>query len=105
LSITKPALCGCVGAPAALNGGHHRGSPRPFPRTPRAVSLPYAWPGAAGARRAASTPTSRRSMINIDRVDHLVLTVADVDRAVQFYEQILGMTPVTFPGERRAVRF
>ncbi|GAA4614582.1 VOC family protein [Saccharopolyspora hordei] len=44
-------------------------------------------------------------MINIDRVDHLVLTVADVDRAVQFYEQILGMTPVTFPGERRAVRF
>ncbi|RKT82165.1 Catechol 2,3-dioxygenase [Saccharopolyspora antimicrobica] len=44
-------------------------------------------------------------MINIDRVDHLVLTVADVDRAVQFYEQILGMTPVTFPGERRAVSF
>lgn len=44
-------------------------------------------------------------MINIDRVDHLVLTVADVDRAVQFYEQILGMEPVTFPGERRAVSF
>ncbi|MCI2421821.1 VOC family protein [Saccharopolyspora sp. K220] len=44
-------------------------------------------------------------MISIDRVDHLVLTVADVDRAVEFYEQILGMTPVTFPGDRRAVSF
>lgn len=44
-------------------------------------------------------------MISIDRVDHLVLTVADVDRAVEFYTQVLGMEPMTFPGERRAVRF
>ncbi|GAA4864369.1 VOC family protein [Saccharopolyspora rosea] len=44
-------------------------------------------------------------MISIDRVDHLVLTVADVDRAVEFYEQVLGMTPVTFPGDRRGVSF
>ncbi len=44
-------------------------------------------------------------MINIDRVDHLVLTVADVDRAVEFYELILGMKALTFPGDRRAVTF
>lgn len=44
-------------------------------------------------------------MISIDRVDHLVLTVADVDRAVDFYEQILGMEPVIFPGGRHAMRF
>ena len=44
-------------------------------------------------------------MINIDRVDHLVLTVADVDRAAEFYERILGMRTVTFPGDRRAVSF
>ncbi|MDI2029824.1 VOC family protein [Saccharopolyspora sp. TS4A08] len=44
-------------------------------------------------------------MISIDRVDHLVLTVADVDRAVEFYRDVLGMEPVEFPGERRAVRF
>ncbi len=44
-------------------------------------------------------------MINIDRVDHLVITVADVDRALEFYEGILGMQAVTFPGDRRAVRF
>lgn len=44
-------------------------------------------------------------MISIDRVDHLVLTVADVDRSAEFYEQILGMKAVTFPGDRRAVSF
>lgn len=44
-------------------------------------------------------------MINVDSVDHLVLTVADVDRAVEFYEHILGMESITVQGERRAVRF
>lgn len=44
-------------------------------------------------------------MINIDRVDHLVLTVADVDRAAEFYENVLGMSQVSFPGDRRAVSF
>lgn len=44
-------------------------------------------------------------MISIDRVDHLVLTVADVDRAADFYEQVLGMRPVTFPDNRRALSF
>ncbi|WP_017974411.1 VOC family protein [Actinopolyspora halophila] len=44
-------------------------------------------------------------MISIDRLDHLVLTVADVDRALDFYENILGMEAVTFQGERYAVRF
>lgn len=44
-------------------------------------------------------------MISIDRVDHLVLTVTDVDRAAAFYEQVLGMVAVSFPGDRRAVSF
>lgn len=44
-------------------------------------------------------------MISVDRVDHLVLTVADVERAVDFYAGILGMEAVSFPGGRRAVRF
>lgn len=44
-------------------------------------------------------------MISIDRVDHLVLTVADVDRAADFYEQVLGMRPVSFPDDRRTVSF
>jgi catechol 2,3-dioxygenase-like lactoylglutathione lyase family enzyme len=41
----------------------------------------------------------------IDRIDHLVLTVADVDRTVDFYARVLGMEPVTFGDGRRALRF
>ncbi|TWP46277.1 VOC family protein [Lentzea tibetensis] len=41
----------------------------------------------------------------IERLDHLVLTVADVERTVEFYEQVLGMRPVTFGDGRRAVAF
>ena len=34
--------------------------------------------------------------MRIDRIDHLVLTVADVDQTVVFYVRVLGMEPVTF---------
>ncbi len=44
-------------------------------------------------------------MISIDRVDHLVLTVADVERAAEFYERILGMQALSFPDDRRALSF
>ncbi|WP_240506477.1 VOC family protein [Thermoactinospora rubra] len=40
--------------------------------------------------------------IRIDRLDHLVLTVADVETMVDFYTRVLGMTPVTFGDGRRA---
>lgn len=39
------------------------------------------------------------------RLDHLVLTVKDIDVASTFYERVLGMEPVTFGGDRRAPRF
>jgi catechol 2,3-dioxygenase-like lactoylglutathione lyase family enzyme len=41
----------------------------------------------------------------IDRIDHLVLTVADIGQTVDFYVRVLGMEPVTFGGGRRALRF
>jgi catechol 2,3-dioxygenase-like lactoylglutathione lyase family enzyme len=41
----------------------------------------------------------------IARLDHLVLTVADVERTVRFYAEVLGMEPVTFGDGRRALRF
>ncbi|SDZ40150.1 Catechol 2,3-dioxygenase [Micromonospora pattaloongensis] len=44
-------------------------------------------------------------MIRIERVDHLVLTVADIDRTVAFYSRVLGMEAVTFSGGRRALAF
>jgi catechol 2,3-dioxygenase-like lactoylglutathione lyase family enzyme len=39
------------------------------------------------------------------RLDHLVLTVADIDRTVAFYERVLGMEAETFGAGRRALRF
>lgn len=41
----------------------------------------------------------------MNRLDHLVLTVADVDATVDFYHRVLGMEPVTFKGGRRALAF
>ena len=41
----------------------------------------------------------------ITGLDHLVLTVADVERTIAFYERVLGMRPVTFGAGRRALAF
>jgi len=41
----------------------------------------------------------------LQRLDHLVLTVADLDRTIAFYTKVLGMAEVTFGAGRRALRF
>ena len=41
----------------------------------------------------------------ITRIDHIVLTVRDIERSVAFYERVLGMVAITFAGGRRALRF
>ena len=41
----------------------------------------------------------------IDRVDHFVLTVASIERTVDFYTRVLGMESVSFAGGRIALRF
>ncbi|MCO6383067.1 VOC family protein [Oceanicola sp. 502str15] len=41
----------------------------------------------------------------IDRIDHIVLTVRDVEASVAFYGRVLGMEAVTFAGGRRALAF
>jgi catechol 2,3-dioxygenase-like lactoylglutathione lyase family enzyme len=43
--------------------------------------------------------------VRIDRLDHLVLTVADIDATVDFYTRVLGMTAVTFGPGRTALAF
>lgn len=43
--------------------------------------------------------------MRIDHLDHLVLTVADVERTVAFYADVLGMEPVEFGDGRRALAF
>ncbi len=44
-------------------------------------------------------------MISIDRLDHLVLTVADIERTCEFYARVLGFEVVTFAGGRKALAF
>lgn len=44
-------------------------------------------------------------MVRIARLDHLVLTVNDVEVSVKFYAEVLGMQPVTFGNGRRALAF
>ena len=43
--------------------------------------------------------------MQIDGLDHLVLTVADVGRTHDFYERVLGMEPVVFGEGRYALAF
>ncbi len=43
--------------------------------------------------------------ISVDRIDHLVLTVFDLDRTLDFYRRVLGMEPITFAGGRRGLAF
>lgn len=44
-------------------------------------------------------------MIEIDRLDHLVLTVADIERTCVFYRDVLGMSVETFGAGRTALKF
>ena len=44
-------------------------------------------------------------MIKIDRLDHLVLTVKDIDKTVEFYTIVLGMEKEIFKGDRVALKF
>ncbi len=43
--------------------------------------------------------------MRIDRLDHLVLTVADVEATVDFYTRVLGLRAETFGEGRRALVF
>ncbi len=43
--------------------------------------------------------------MRIDQLDHLVLTVRDLDATLAFYTRVLGMEAVTFAGGRRALAF
>ncbi len=43
--------------------------------------------------------------MRIEVLDHLVLTVADIDRTRDFYERVLGMEPVVFGEGRHALAF
>ena len=43
--------------------------------------------------------------MNITAIDYIVLTVADMERTIAFYTQVLGMTLTTFGDNRKALCF
>jgi catechol 2,3-dioxygenase-like lactoylglutathione lyase family enzyme len=43
--------------------------------------------------------------MNVKAIDHIVLTVKDVDATCAFYARVLGMSITSFGGERRALSF
>ncbi len=43
--------------------------------------------------------------MRVKSLDHLVLTVRDVDATVEFYTRVLGMDAVVFGDGRKALRF
>lgn len=43
--------------------------------------------------------------MKIDSLDHLVLTVADIEASCTFYQRVLGMEVVTFGAGRQALAF
>jgi catechol 2,3-dioxygenase-like lactoylglutathione lyase family enzyme len=43
--------------------------------------------------------------MRVVRIDHVVLTVADLERTIAFYERALGMRAVSFGEGRRALAF
>ena len=43
--------------------------------------------------------------ITLDRIDHIVLTVRDIDQTIEFYCNVLGMTEITFGDNRKALKF
>ena len=43
--------------------------------------------------------------MKIDNLDHLVLTVQDIDVTAHFYAKVLGMDIIIFAGNRKALSF
>ena len=41
----------------------------------------------------------------INRIDHLVLTVRNIEATINFYHQVLGMEVITFGNDRKALQF
>jgi len=50
-------------------------------------------------------PKKATTPMNIEAIDHIVLTVKDIDATCAFYTKVLGMRVTTFGGGRKALSF
>src|SRR2546427_16211 len=102
---------GCVTRATARTASRRHCSARASARPRLSEPAWLAWSRLAESRAGEGADTADGGQpageelpaLEITSLDHLVLTVADVDRAVSFYERVLGMRPVTFGAGRRAV--
>lgn len=51
------------------------------------------------------TDNSETTALIADRIDHLVLTVADIDKSTAFYQRVLGFEPEFFEGPQGQPRY
>jgi len=66
----------------------------------------HALQAALGARDILGTDSGDNvDMLTLASIDHVVLTVRDIDATIDFYTRVLGMTEVTFAGGRKALAF
>jgi len=59
----------------------------------------------AGEICKSQEPTKQCKPFSISRIDHVVLTVEDIEATLKFYTQVLGMDMVTFGQGRKALSF
>jgi catechol 2,3-dioxygenase-like lactoylglutathione lyase family enzyme len=64
-----------------------------------------AWSQQPGTGPTRAEPGPPEPPVTVTSLDHLVLTVADLDQTAGFYQRVLGMRPVTFGAGRRALQF
>src|SRR5438445_11485560 len=62
------------------------------------------WPEARCRAKLRTLLKPTRPAMKIERIDHLNLTVADIDRSVEFYQRVLGMKTESM-GEGRAALY
>lgn len=53
----------------------------------------------------AAKGIKRSDQMKISKLDHLVLTVKNIDKTCEFYNQVLGMEVITFGEGRKALHF
>jgi catechol 2,3-dioxygenase-like lactoylglutathione lyase family enzyme/ribosome-associated toxin RatA of RatAB toxin-antitoxin module len=53
----------------------------------------------------AENESTYLSGIRISEIDHIVLTVKDIERTCEFYRRVMGMEVITFGENRKALKF
>jgi catechol 2,3-dioxygenase-like lactoylglutathione lyase family enzyme len=51
------------------------------------------------------SPNFQIKIMKVDHIDHLVLTVKDIEETCAFYQDVLGMEVETFSARRKALKF